>query len=82
MMTNYAAGFVVGLLTGVAAATLAWVLANLRSRARPPQQRHLEPLPGPPQLSDHIYTSGRRRLEGSWGIQCHQPGEACPRQHR
>ncbi len=60
MMTTYAAGFVAGLLTGAAAATVAWVLANLRSRAWP-AQRHLEPLPGPPQLSDQITTAHERR---------------------
>lgn len=60
-MSTYAA-FTAGLITGALIISIAWGIANLRSWAA--HRGTLEPLPGPPKLSDQIKSvTARHRLE-------------------
>ena len=59
---SYSTGLITGLIVGTVGMGLAWGMANLRSWAE--RRDRLEPLPGPPKLSDQIKSvTARHRLE-------------------
>lgn len=59
-MSTYTAGFILGLIAAALATGTAWALTNLRSWAERRDRHRLDPLPGPPRLSDQIISATAR----------------------